>query len=35
MDDVIHKKSAIPNKKIIFECWLEDWLIRLRIWTAL
>jgi len=28
--DVTHKKSAIPNQKIFFECSLEDCLIRLR-----
>jgi len=25
--DVSHNKIAIPNKKIFFECGLEDWLI--------
>jgi len=32
--DITHKKSATPNQKI-FECRLEDWPIRLKVWTAL
>jgi len=33
--DVTHKKSATPNKNFFYECRLEEWLIRLRVWTAL
>jgi len=29
------QKTRTPNKKIFFECNLEDWLIRLSPWTAL
>jgi len=28
-------KSTTSNQKNFLECRLEDWLIRLRVWTAL
>jgi len=33
--DVTHKNYATPNQKNFFKCRLEDWVIRLMVWTAL